>query len=73
MKQPCVIERADSEIRLVFLSRPSELEHYSGFHFNIFSLSDSLLATSRSSFLYLFILHVKILSSPYSKMSTHSE
>lgn len=57
----------------MFLSGPHELEHYSGFYFSIFSLSDSLLATSCSRFIYLFILHVKILSSLYSKMSTHFE
>lgn len=57
-------------LKFLFLSR---LEHCSGFHFSIFSLGDSFLAISCSSFLYLFILHVKILSSPFSKMSTHFE
>lgn len=48
----------------VFLSRLSELEHYSAFHFSTSSLSDSLLATSCSSF--TTFLHIEILNSPYS-------
>lgn len=47
-----ITEKADSEIGLALhFSRTSELEHSSGFHFSFFSLSDSLLVTSCSSFL----------------------